>query len=199
MMLFLASNNPHKCQEIRQILADLPVTIISLLERPDLVAPEENGATLEDNAKWKAAEIFRQTRIPTIADDSGLEVRALNGAPGVHSRRFTPEATDSANNVKLLRVLNGSSERFAQFRCVIALATDTFLGTEEGVCQGTILDEPRGTNGFGYDPLFAPDELDGHTLAEADAATKNRISHRGAALRRLPDLLRAAGIHPSPR
>jgi XTP/dITP diphosphohydrolase len=198
MMLFLASNNPHKCREIRQILADLPVTLISLLDRPDLVAPEENGATLEENAMWKASEIYRQTGIPTIADDSGLEVQALNGAPGVHSRRFTPEATDSANNVKLLMALQGSTERFAQFRCVIALATDTFLGTEEGVCHGTILQEPRGTAGFGYDPLFAPEGLGGKTLAEADAETKNRISHRGEALRRLPNLLRAAGIHQPP-
>lgn len=195
MILLLASNNPHKCEEIRQILADFPVELISLLDRPDLIAPDENGATLEENAKWKAAEIFRQTGIPTIADDSGLEVLALNGAPGVHSRRFTPEATDSANNVKLMKELEGSTERSAQFRCVIALATETFLGTEEGRCPGRILHEPRGTKGFGYDPLFAPDELEGQTLAEVSAATKNRISHRGAALRRLPDLLRAAGLH----
>lgn len=199
MMLFLASNNPHKCQEIRQILADLPVELTSLLDRPDLVPPDEHGSTLEENAKWKASEIFRQTGIPTISDDSGLEVHALNGAPGVHSRRFTPEATDSANNVKLLKELAGSTERAAQFRCVIALATDNFLGTEEGLCPGQILQEPRGTSGFGYDPLFAPDGLGGLTLAEITPATKNRISHRGAALRRLPDLLRAAGLlKPAP-
>lgn len=183
MKLLIATRNPHKLTEIRDIF-DLPgLDIVSALDYPDIPDVVEDGATLEANAVKKAVTLALATGLHALADDTGLEVTALNGAPGVYSARYAGEPTDyAANNQKLLTELNGAEDRSAQFRCVIAFAQpDGRAQYVEGICRGTILHELRGANGFGYDPLFVPDGFD-RTFAELSADEKNRISHRGRAL-----------------
>jgi len=186
MELVLATRNEHKVSEIRGILKGYDVELLSFHDLPDLPEVVEDGATLDANAIKKAVEIARATGLPSLADDSGLEVDALDGAPGVHSARYAgPECDDEANNSKLLAELErvGDAERGAAFRCVIALATPAGLvGTVEGKTTGVIVRERRGDEGFGYDPLFLPDGFE-HTYAEMKAAEKNAISHRGRAVR----------------
>jgi XTP/dITP diphosphohydrolase len=194
MNLLVATKNPHKSQEIEAILGRDGIQIVTLLDRPDLPEPEENGATLRANALAKAREIHGLTGLPTLADDSGLEVDALDGAPGVHSKRFTPEATAEANNRHLVERLQGVARRSARFRCVVALVTSHFEGVVEGRCEGQIGETGRGTFGFGYDPLFLPDETPGRTMAELTAEEKNSLSHRARALAGLDALLREAGL-----
>lgn len=194
MHLLFATGNAHKAAEVRALLDGTGIRLTTLADRPDLPEPDEPFDTFEANALAKARAIFERTRIPVIADDSGLEVDALDGAPGVHSKRFSPEGTHEANNALLLQRLNGTTVRAARFRCVLAIKTATFEGTVEGVCPGQIVLDPRGTQGFGYDPVFAPDELHGRTMAEATMTEKNAISHRGRAFRELPALLRRAGM-----
>ena len=194
MDLLVATNNPHKKQEIEEILGQRGIGVVTLLDRSDLPEPREDGATLVANALAKAREIHRFTGLPTLADDSGLEVDALGGAPGVHSKRFTPEATAEANNRHLLERLAGASDRRARFRCVIVLVTSDYEGVAEGACEGSIGLSPRGAFGFGYDPLFLPDEAPGRTMAELPPAEKNTLSHRARALAGLGALLRAAGL-----
>ena len=144
----------------------------------------EDAETFEGNALKKARELCAASGLWTLADDSGLEVAALNNAPGVYSARYAGEPCSyPANNAKLLRELAGVTERRARFRCVIALcAPDGREWTVEGSCPGHIIHELRGVNGFGYDPLFVPDGYE-QTFAELDGTVKNRISHRGAALK----------------
>jgi len=192
--LLLASNNAHKAREVREILAGTGITVQTLLERPDLPEPEETGATFEENALLKARVIHELTGLPVVADDSGLEVDALGGAPGVHSKRFSPDQTADANNRLLLERLEGRADRAARFRCVLALVADGFHGTVHGACEGRIAVEPQGVGGFGYDPVFLPDELGERTMAEASPDEKNAISHRGRAFRQLPALLARAGL-----
>ncbi len=166
------------------MLGDLPVEVLSLQDFPDVPEVEEDGATFRENALKKATVVSRHTSETVLADDSGLEVDALGGQPGIHSARYSgPSATDESNNFELLQNLRDvpKENRRAAFRCVLVLCrpdgTSEFF---EGTWQGEILFEPRGTMGFGYDPLFLdPDR--GLTAAELPPDVKNRLSHRGQA------------------
>jgi len=173
-------------EEIRTIFALPGLALVAADEVPGL--PEEvveDADTFEGNALKKARELGRASGLWTLADDSGLEVAALDNAPGVYSARYAGEPCSyPANNAKLLKALEDVADRRARFRCVIALcAPDGREWTVEGRCTGRIIEAPRGANGFGYDPLFVPDGFE-QTFAELDGAAKNRISHRGNALRR---------------
>lgn len=186
MKLLVATRNRHKLEEIRQIFAAPGLELVAADEVPGL--PEdvvEDADTFEGNALKKARELCRASGLWTLADDSGLEVEALGNAPGVYSARYAGEPCSyPANNAKLLRELAGVDDRRARFRCVIALcAPDGREWTVAGHCPGRIIHEARGSNGFGYDPLFVPDGHD-KTFAELDGAAKNGLSHRGQALRR---------------
>ena len=184
MSLLIATRNRHKLEEIRAILRLPGLTLAGADDRPGLPEVEEDADTFEGNARKKAQALAAAGHCWTLADDSGLEVAALNGAPGVHSARYAgPGADTAANNAMLLRALAGVSDRRACFRCVLALAApDGRVWTVEGRCAGKILKAPRGREGFGYDPLFVPDGYD-RTFAELGAAEKNAISHRAVALR----------------
>ncbi len=191
--LVFATRNAHKLEEVRAMLAAGPagLELVDLDQAGVDGEPPETGDTFVANALQKARWVFARTGLPCLADDSGLEVDALGGAPGVFSKRFSPEATSEANNALLLHQLDGLSARRARFRCVLAVVTADAEGTVDGRCEGTIGLEPRGGQGFGYDPLFLPDAHPGRTLAELSMADKNAISHRGRAFRRLPALLAA--------
>lgn len=188
MELLLATNNAHKVSEIRQILAGLDITLRTLADVGIDDLPETHD-TFEGNAIEKAEAAFAATGMVCVADDSGIEVDALGGAPGVYSKRFSPEQTAAANNALLLTKLQGQRDRTARFRCVIALVGADYTATASGACEGSIADDERGEGGFGYDPLFLPDETPGRAMAELSAAEKNAISHRGRAFRQLPNLL----------
>lgn len=191
--IVLASGNKGKLAELKDLLAPFRVEIRSLAEFSD-VSPEETGTTFTANALIKARYAAQVANMPAIADDSGLEVDALNGAPGVYSARYAgPNASDEANNKKLLEVLAPvhDANRGARFRSVLAYvseANDENPLLAEGVWEGRILRESRGTEGFGYDPLFLPADSD-RTSAELSRAEKNRSSHRAQALRALVLLL----------
>lgn len=195
LSLVLATQNEGKLSELRLLLADLPVHVLSVRDALgaslDVV---EDGETFRDNALIKARAVCRATHMVSLADDSGLEVDALGGRPGVRSARFAHEhATDAENNAKLLLELEAvpDAQRSARFRCVLALVTpsnDT-PSTVDGVCEGNIAREPRGSGGFGYDPLFIVAGEGGRTLAELSEEEKNRVSHRGKAMRALRPLL----------
>jgi XTP/dITP diphosphohydrolase len=183
----LASNNPDKAAEIRAILGDALPGIV-LRPRPvDVAEVEETGDTLEANARLKAAAIASATQLPAVADDTGLEVLALDGAPGVYSSRYAGESATYADNVaKLLGALRGVADRRARFRTVAMVRwPDGREVVADGVVDGTIAAEARGTNGFGYDPVFVPDGGGGLTFAELGPEGKHRLSHRGRAFRAL--------------
>ena len=183
--LIVGSRNEGKIREIRAVLADLPFDVTGL---PDAGIPdaEETGATFQENAVIKAKYYSQHTGEYCLADDSGLEVDALGGAPGIYSARYAGEnATDADNNRKLLHSLAEvpTEQRTARFRSVLALAgPDGSLLLAEGVCEGVLLTEERGAGGFGYDPLFYMPEH-GKTLSEMTLVEKNAVSHRGNALR----------------
>ena len=183
MKVLLASNNGHKIKEIKEILGDF-FDVVSLREAGVESDPEETGATFEENARIKAVAGMKASGMPCIADDSGLEVFALDGLPGVMSARYAGgHGDDSANNEKLLRELENASDRSARYVCVICMAFPN--GHEivaRGECRGTILKEARGEGGFGYDPLFLFPQF-GQTFAEITAEEKNEVSHRKAALK----------------
>jgi XTP/dITP diphosphohydrolase len=183
MKLVIATRNAHKLEEIHAIFDFQRLEVCSAFDFPHIPDVVEDGDTLEANAIKKAVEICNATGLPTLADDSGLEVEALNGEPGVYSARWSGEGcTYADNNAKLLSELVGKTNRRAQFRTVIAL---TLPGerplTVEGAVKGIIIDELRGEQGFGYDPLFMPDGYN-QTFAELSAEVKNKISHRARAL-----------------
>ena len=187
MRLVLASANKDKAAEIAAILEGH-----DLLPRPPEVADvDETGDTLEENARLKAVALVEATGVPAVADDTGLEVAALGGAPGVHSARYAGEDATYADNVaKLLAALDGIDDRRARFRTVaLARFPDGREVVAEGVVDGTIAREVRGSAGFGYDPLFVPDGGDGRTFAEMSADEKHAVSHRGRAFRALAALL----------
>lgn len=185
MKLLIATGNQHKLSEIRAILQVPHLTLLGLKDLPAMPPVEEDGATFEANAIKKATTLARLTRLWTLADDSGLEVDALGGEPGVWSARYAGlPSNDAANNRKLLAKLDGVIARDARFRCVIALSDPVgACRTVAGACEGAILQAGRGVNGFGYDPLFVPSGQ-ALTFAELDSAVKNRISHRAQALAR---------------
>lgn len=191
--LILATHNLGKVEELRQMLGDLPVKVKSLHDFPELGEIPETGTTFEENARIKAETVFAYTGLPVVADDSGLEVDALNGAPGVYSARYAGDkATDEDNNRKLLQALKNVPEsgRGAQFRSVIcSIFNPGNVVFTEGVCRGRIGFEPRGDNGFGYDPLFLVEPDYQRTMAELSLAEKNTISHRSRAFGNLKPLL----------
>lgn len=186
MRIVLASRNVHKIEEMRRI-APYVEWVAMPAHLPD---PPETGDTFEANALEKAQFVHAHTGMPALSDDSGLEVDALGGRPGVRSKRYSPEGTDSANNALLLRELGDRPDRSARYRCVIALVGDGFARTAAGACEGAIGFQGRGSNGFGYDPYFLPAGST-RTMAELAPAEKDAISHRGAALAHLPGLLAA--------
>lgn len=180
----LCTGNPGKAAELRDLLPT-GIELIMLAEAGLSNDLPETGDTLEANALQKARFAHERTGLPCIADDTGLEVDALNGAPGVLSARYAGEAKDPvANMAKLLDELRDALDRSARFRTVIALVTNEEEYTFEGEVRGTITDAPRGTGGFGYDPVFLP-EMSDLTFAELDARRKNAISHRGRAVWKL--------------
>ena len=182
MRLVLATHNAGKVAELAARLADLDVDLVSAA---DLGAPPvvEDTDTLAGNAAKKARALFGHAGLPALADDTGLEVDALGGAPGVRSARFAgDDADDDANRRKLLADLAGSEARTARFRTVLAYVDGDGLRTFDGVCEGAITTEASGTAGFGYDSVFRPAQGDGRTFAEMTSSEKNRISHRGRAL-----------------
>ncbi len=180
--IVIATRNNGKLREFRSLLASLKSGILSLMDASIALEPEETGLTFAENARLKALAYSRCTPFPVLADDSGLEVAALGGKPGIHSARYAgPEASDAERINKLLIELQGK-EREARFVCSLALAHDGVLILEtEGECRGIIAKEPRGTNGFGYDPVFFFPSL-GKTYAELTDAEKNLHSHRARAV-----------------
>jgi XTP/dITP diphosphohydrolase len=190
--LLIATTSSGKFREFSDLLDDLPLRLASLADLPGAPAVAEEGATYAANATHKALSLARWSGCATLADDSGLEVDALHGAPGVHSARYAGVEQDSRANIdKLLRALDAipSSERTARFRCVIVVACPnkaTLLA--KGSCEGRILEAPRGRSGFGYDPVFFYPPLDA-AFAEVPAAVKNRVSHRAQACTRLRERL----------
>jgi XTP/dITP diphosphohydrolase len=193
LTLVLATTNDGKLAELRALLADLPIEVASMASvLPESFSVVETGKTFEENAVLKARAVCEASGLPALADDSGLEVDGLGGRPGVRSRRFAHErATDAENNAALLRELTEVETREARFRCVLALATpfSAHVQTVEGVCEGSILRAPRGSGGFGYDPLFVLPGEGGHAMAELSEDEKNAVSHRGRAVRALRPLL----------
>lgn len=191
-----ASANPHKVAEMAAIVGDR----LELIARPaDVGDVDETGETLEDNARLKARAVAAAADADALADDTGLEVEALRGAPGVRSARYAGETATDADNVRrLLTELIGvtGEGRRARFRTVVVLhRRDGSEVVAEGVVTGRIAEAPRGEGGFGYDPVFVPDEGDGRTFAEMSAAEKNTLSHRGRALRALLERLDLPAPH----
>ena len=192
--LVVATANVGKLREFRSLLAGLPYELISLAEL-GLPSPAETGSSFLENATLKARHAAASSGFAAVADDSGIEVDALGGAPGVHSARYAgADADDGANNAKLVRALRGvpGEQRRARYRCALVLidAADAAPLTAEAAWEGFILDAPRGSGGFGYDPYFWLPELD-KTAAELTPDEKNRLSHRGKALRALREALLA--------
>ena len=192
MKIVLATNNKHKLEEIRAILDGCFEQLLSLSELRLDIEIEETGATLEENALIKAREIVRLTGMPALADDTGLMVDTLGGAPGVYSARYAGEAHDDKSNRQLLlKNLENATDRSAHFGTVIAVCyPDGSYLTAEGRVDGKIIFEERGEGGFGYDSLFYSEEI-GKTFAEATPEEKNSISHRGRALRAMLEKLKA--------
>ena len=184
--VIIASGNKGKLKEFKELMEDLPVEVKSLADYPEIGDIEENGASFAENAYIKAKAVYDATGCLCIADDSGLEVDALDGAPGIYSARYAgEEKDDAANNAKLLAALAEVPDeaRGAQFHCaIVAIAADGRRFDAEGIVRGQILREARGENGFGYDPLFYFQPLD-KTFAELTTDEKNAVSHRGNALR----------------
>lgn len=195
--LVVATSNQGKLREFRDLLADLPFQIVAQSDL-GIAAPEETGSTFLENALLKARHAAAASGFAAIADDSGLEVDALGGAPGIFSARYAGAgADDAANNAKLMGALVGVVQplRGARYRCVLVFVADAGDASPlaaEGVWEGVILDSPRGSGGFGYDPYFWLPEL-GKTAAELDPREKNERSHRGRALASLRELLAARG------
>ena len=184
--LLIATNNPGKVREYEELLVGLPVAITHPAQEKLLLEVDECGDTFEENARIKVLAYAQASGLLTLADDSGLEVDALGGAPGVRSARYAgPHVTDADRNRKLLAELKHvpAEERSARFQCVVALArSDGTIHTAEGTLEGRIGFSPRGEHGFGYDPLFVVEGYGGLTLAELGPKLKNRISHRARAV-----------------
>ena len=185
--LLIATHNPGKLRELTRLLGEVPFDLVSLDDVGIRHQVDETGETFEQNAALKAETYARLSGLPTLADDSGLEVDALDGEPGVRSARYAGDnATDAHRIAFLLRKLHNipAGDRTARFRCVIAVAwPGGSLGLHTGACEGRIIESPRGSNGFGYDPVFFIPSMD-KTMAELTGTQKNRVSHRSAAARK---------------
>lgn len=192
--LLVATGNSHKTAEIRAILG-AGYVVSDLKAHPELPEVEETGSTFLENATLKAVEISKQVEGLILSDDSGLEVDALGGEPGVYSSRYAGEAgNDVANNKKLLHELQGKDNRAARFRCVMVLAQDgEVLTSFDGAVEGRMLSELHGEGGFGYDPLFVPDGYD-QTFSQLSEGIKNQLSHRAVAMQKV-----VAWLATSPR
>lgn len=189
--LVIATRNKDKVKEITEILSELKLEIRSLSDYPELPDIVEDGPTFEENALKKARAVFEYTNLPTLSDDSGLEVFNLGMKPGVLSARYAGEPTNyKTNNQKLLNELRSITDdhRQAQFSCVVVFKTKEFEKIEKGICAGKIIHESKGVEGFGYDPLFMPDGYN-QTFAEISPTIKNAISHRGKALLNIRETL----------
>lgn len=190
--ILAATTNIGKIRELEKLLADLPLTLRNLKEFSGAAEVEETGATFAENAVLKAQAYAKQCGMPTLADDSGLEVEALGGAPGVFSARYAGKDADYEKKIGfLLKNLGQESERRARFVCVLAIADETgeIKFTAEGVCPGKIALNSRGTNGFGYDPVFIPDGFT-QTFGELPEKIKRKISHRAQASEKIIRYLR---------
>ncbi|SJZ48334.1 RdgB/HAM1 family non-canonical purine NTP pyrophosphatase [Porphyromonas cangingivalis] len=184
MKLVFATHNDHKLQEVRAILGDL-VDVVSLKDLQDFDEIEENGLTLEENASIKARTVFTRYGLPCFADDTGLEVKALDGAPGVYSARYAGPGHDAkANMAKLLKEMEGIEDRRARFRTVVSLVIDGKEYLFDGEVAGEIMLTPAGVEGFGYDPVFRPEGCT-ESFAEMSTEKKNGMSHRGRAIQAL--------------
>ncbi len=193
MVVLLATTSLHKAREIAAILSDLPIELRTLRDVPHVQLPPEDFPTMRENAVAKALAAAQQSRLCALADDSGLEVDALGGAPGVHSNRFMgDEASEDDRNAEILRRLQGvpHEQRTARYRCAAAAALpDGRVETVEATCEGIIAAQPAGNHGFGYDPIFFVPEF-GMTMAQLPPETKNRISHRARAMELVKPILR---------
>jgi XTP/dITP diphosphohydrolase len=192
--LLVATTNAGKLREITEILKGLPISVLTLRDRPGIAEPDEIGETFAENARLKALYYADETALPSVADDSGLEIEALDNAPGVHSARW--HGTDYPFKFRKIQELlheRGARGSAARFVCRVALARDGKIIFEaEGTVRGEIVAEPRGTNGFGYDPIFFYPPL-GRTLAELGQSEKSTVSHRGQAFAALRQHL---AVHP---
>ena len=190
MDLIISSNNKNKINEIKKLLSSLDINVLSLSDINFNEEILETGSTFSQNSYIKAKTIFDKYHMPVIADDSGLEVEALGGKPGVYSHRYAGEdCNDTANNLKLIEELNGVLNRNANYTCDICyINKDGQVKHSTGKCYGLICNNPKGENGFGYDPYFYIESL-GKTMAELDMDEKNKISHRAKALNQLKELI----------
>jgi XTP/dITP diphosphohydrolase len=192
--LLIATNNPGKVDELRGMLGNWPVEMVSLPTIGDVAEVDETGETFLENARLKAAGYAQATGLPALADDSGLEVAALDGRPGVLSARYGGEGTPFAKKIEmLLAEINdsGAQDRSARFVCAIALASPDgeIIATTEGICEGSLAEKPRGSGGFGYDPVFMPRGYT-NTFAELSRGIKGKISHRAHAFSQIMPILR---------
>lgn len=191
--IVFATNNHHKLTEVKALLGD-KIGLLSLTDIGCVEEIEETGQTLEENAMIKAKYVYDKYGYPCFADDTGLEVEALNNAPGVYSARYAGEEKSSqANMEKLVGELKGVENRNARFRAVFAWIDDSGTELLSGEVKGVIVDDATGSNGFGYDPIFMPGGFT-RTFAQLDATEKNMISHRGKAVEKLVDLFKSKGI-----
>jgi XTP/dITP diphosphohydrolase len=189
-ILIIATKNKGKVHEIKHVLKPLKLKIASLLNLPKVHDIRETGRTFEENAIKKARTIAKPLKCMVLADDSGLEVEALKGRPGIRSARYAgPNPTTEKLCKKLLKEMKDKKERRARFVCVIAIAGPKKVRIVKGICKGTIILNMKGKHGFGYDPVFVPDGYN-KTFAQMPLKLKNQISHRGKALRKVADLLR---------
>ncbi len=195
MKILFATKNKGKYKEVKNIFSDLDIELLSLNDFDDAFDVVEDGKTFEENALKKAVETYSHFNIPVISDDSGLVVEQLNGEPGIYSARYSEEnATDEKNNLKLLEELKSFPEPHkAKFVCAAVYLDSKNNIITNGEIKGQIISEPRGNNGFGYDPLFLPDGFD-KTTAELPPETKNKISHRAKAFGKLKQLLKSEGL-----
>jgi XTP/dITP diphosphohydrolase len=188
MKIFFGTNNPGKLREIQDMLGE-QFEVLSFRDLDEPIDVEETEHTFEGNAALKARAFYEHTGLPCFADDSGLEVDALGGAPGVYSARYSgPDATNESNNARLIKELEGETQRTARYRVVIAFYDGETMSFFEGKVEGEILESPRGEGGFGYDPYFKPAGYD-VTFAEMPAEEKHKISHRGKAVKALVSML----------
>ena len=190
--IVLATHNMDKEAEMNAVLADLGFDLLTLNQFPEIGEIEETGTTLLENSFIKARTVYNVTGLPALADDTGLEVDALNGAPGVFSSRYAGDNVSYEENLKkILHDLDGIpiQKRAARFRTVISFVTENSELTTDGVLEGVITNEPKGLNGFGYDPVFFVEDI-GKTLAEISTEKKNKISHRSVALKKMKKIIK---------
>ena len=190
--IVLATHNMDKEAEMNAVLADLGFDLLTLNQFPEIGEIEETGTTLLENSFIKARTVYNVTGLPSLADDTGLEVDALNGAPGVFSSRYAGDNVSYEENLKkILHDLDGIpiQKRAARFRTVISFVTENSELTTDGVLEGVITNEPKGLNGFGYDPVFFVEDI-GKTLAEISTEKKNKISHRSVALKKMKKIIK---------